>query len=62
MAADSLIRASPSIMKGMVPSGFTPRYSFASARGGKGSIFSSQGRPISSSVQSGRKERALVQW
>ena len=61
MPEDSVILVSPSTMKGMVPSGLIARYSLANTRGGNGSIFSSYGSPISSSIQSGRNERAPSQ-
>jgi hypothetical protein len=41
MPEDSVILVSPSIIKGMVPSGLIAMYSLANTRGGNGSIFNS---------------------
>src|SRR5208282_6320355 len=61
MAADSVIRTSPSIISGTVPSGLIARYSRARKRGGNGRISRRYGTPTSSSAQSARNERASTQ-
>ncbi len=62
MAADSVIRVVPSTRRGTVPKGFIFKYDRAITRGGNGNIFNSYGKPNSSNIQSGRNERALMQW